>query len=162
MRAIDVEIAVVNLFGHRRTVMVPNVYWGLGLRHEADLICLDPQGRFTEVEIKVSKSDLKADLRKTHNHWSSIISRLVYAMPEELIPVAKQILPRHAGLISVQYQPAGKTTLKMPVAYWVRISKHNSLRPSQNQIQDFMRLGCMRIWSLKQHYYQNHYRQRNP
>lgn len=162
MKAIDVEIAVVNLFGHRRTVMVPNVYWGLGLSYEADLICLDPQGRFTEVEIKVSKSDLKADLSKTHGHRSSIISRLVYAMPEELISVAKQILPPHAGLISVQYRPSGKTVLKMPVASWVRIPKHNTLRPNQNQINDFMRLGCMRIWSLKKHYYQDRYRQRNP
>lgn len=57
----DMELAVTGLLNFRVYTIVPNVSWGLGLGHECDLLALDQQRRFTEIEIKISKSDLVRD-----------------------------------------------------------------------------------------------------
>lgn len=138
------EVAVAMLLNYRVYTIVPNVSWGLGLAHECDLLALDKQGRFTEIEIKISKSDLKADFAKWHGHKSKIISRLVYAVPIELLELAESLVPKGAGIITVDYSEYGGFRAK-----WQRQCRHNENRPSQNQIKTFMELGCMRIWSLK-------------
>lgn len=140
------ELAVANLIGYRANVIVPNVSWGLGLRHECDLLVLDALGRFTEVEIKISKADLKADFKKGHGHKSKIISRLIYAVPDELIDTCMELIPDRCGIIAVSSTPYGFK------ARWVKQCRHKVVElPSPGTIKDFYRLGCMRIWSLKQH-----------
>lgn len=62
----NIEHAVAMLFGYRIYDIVPNVYWGWNLRHEADLICVNSNMYVTEVEIKVTAADLKADFKKGH------------------------------------------------------------------------------------------------
>ena len=48
----------MNFFNYRANLIVPNISWGLGL-HECDLLVLTSSGYATEIEIKVSKADLK-------------------------------------------------------------------------------------------------------
>jgi hypothetical protein len=142
------EVAVAELIGWREHSIVPNVFWGLNLRHEADLLVLDKAGRFTEIEIKVTLSDLKADFKKRHGHYSKIIGRLIYAVPDKLVEYAKEHIPKESGLISVRWnQYIGKF-----VATWVYTCKHQkgTEKPDAKKIQKFLELGCMRIWSLKQ------------
>ena len=62
--AAEIEVVVAQYFDPRRNVIVPNVWWGWGLRHECDLVVMTKTGYAYEVEIKVSRSDLKADLKK--------------------------------------------------------------------------------------------------
>lgn len=145
----DIEIAVARLIGFRMNTIVPNVSWGLGLNHECDMLVLDSKGRFTEIEIKISASDLKADFNKKHRHQSKIISRLIYAMPDWLCDSHAHLIPSDCGLISVfEVRP------KVFKAKWVKICKHDKYsRPSQKQIEKFYHLGCMRIWSLKENSY---------
>lgn len=143
----DVEVAVANLIGYRKHTIVPNVSWGLGLYHECDMLVLDDKNRFTEIEIKVSKSDLKKDFDKKHGHKSRFISRLIYAVSEPILEAAEQIVDTRFGIISVSYnEKNGRYT-----ARWVRQCKHiKGVDPvSPDMIQKFMKLGCMRIWSLK-------------
>ena len=141
------EVAVAELIGWREHTIVPNVFWGLNLRHEADLLVLDKSGRFTEIDIKISKSDLKADFKKKHDHYTKIIGRLIYAVPDKLVETAKELIPKEAGLISVNWnQYLGKFEAKW--VYTCRHFKHTE-KPDQKTIQKFMHLGCMRIWSLK-------------
>lgn len=145
----DMELAVASLIGYRQHAIVPNVSWGLGLRHECDMLILDSKNRFTEIEIKVSKSDLLADFKKVHGHSSNIISRLVYAVPDYLLETAIEAVPRHHGIIAVKsIEIHGKTLYK---ARWIRIPKHNKLKdkPNDKQIRKFMELGLMRVWTLK-------------
>lgn len=73
---------------------------GLYLNHECDLLVLDKNNRFTEVEIKISMSDLKADFKKYHAHKAKYISRLVYAIPHDLLD--KSMEP--ASIINKFYQ----------------------------------------------------------
>src|SRR5690606_3778944 len=112
----------------------------------------DNQDRFTEIEIKISKADLKADFKKAHGHRSKIISRLIYAVPKELEQVAIELIPKDAGLIVCEWKslyPGSPIKLK---AYWKKMVKHKVIEvPSSATIQKFKELGCMRIWSLKKH-----------
>ena len=65
----EIELAIVNstLFNKRRDIIVPNVSWGL-LNHEADMVIMTPSGYLTEIEIKRSWEDFKADFKKGHKH----------------------------------------------------------------------------------------------
>jgi len=146
LHAGHIESAVVALLDYRVYTIVPNVSFGWNLRHEADLIYVNRDMYVTEVEIKISASDLRADFKKGHRHESKRIHRLVYAVPENLIDLAKTLCPKHTGLIAVRQ---GKTGFR---AEWVRISKKNG-NPAitLSQYAELLRLGCMRIWSLKHH-----------
>lgn len=67
MRTSDIEIAVASHFNWRQNIIVPNVSWGLfGDGREIDLAIVRPSGWLVEVEIKITASDIKADLRKRH------------------------------------------------------------------------------------------------
>lgn len=142
-----IEVAVAELVGWRTHVIVPNVSWGLGLNHECDLLVLDAKSKFTEIEIKVTLSDLKRDFSKFHGHRSDMITRLVYAVPDTLTDQALALVPRHCGIIEVKFVEAGGRFQ----AYWVRNCKHrNENGPGPETITKFLKLGCMRVWTLKQ------------
>jgi len=149
----NIECAVASLLNFRVYTIVPNVSHGLYLNHECDMLALDSKGRFTEIEIKISVSDLKADFKKKHSHSSKIISRLVYAMPDFLCEKYNALIPKQFGIISV------KCSDGRFIAKWFRPCKHDNLKqkPSDSVIKNFMRLGCMRIWSLKKHNYSKSY-----
>jgi len=143
--ALNIELAVAELLNPRIYTIVPNVSWGLYLNHECDMLALHKH-RFTEIEIKISASDLKADFNKRHHHESKYISRLVYAVPEKLKTLALELCPRDTGIIVVQW--IARYGYK---ASWERTCKHDpkkDLVPLNIQSQ-FMRLGCIRIWTMK-------------
>ena len=89
---------------------------------ESDFFCMNREGWTFEFEVKISRSDFKADLKKnkheifktgfvtqTHEHNGEIIfkqvgkqfipNRFYYAVPVGLI--AKEEVPEYAGLITV-------------------------------------------------------------
>lgn len=145
LTAPDIEIRVARLFNYRSNLIVPNVSWGLHLRHECDLLIVTPARYATEVEIKVTASDIRADKKKKHRHQSNKIRRLYFAVPDYLESCPD--LPPEVGLISVDSE--GK--------HWrtkiVRRPRFNKLaRPlSEEEYNRLAHLGCMRIWSLKEH-----------
>lgn len=143
------ELAIAGLIGYRQNTIVPNVSWGLGLRHECDMLVLDDKNRFTEIEIKISLSDLRADFKKAHGHKSKFISRLIYAVPEFLLPECMNLIPVSCGIISVKWNEY----LGCYQASWQRQCKHDKTKgkPTPQTIEKFYQLGCMRIWSLKRH-----------
>jgi len=143
------ELAVVRLLNIRVFAIIPNISWGL-VNHECDLLALDKNNRFTEIEIKISLSDLRADFKKDHGHNSRIISRLIYAIPEEMIEPALKLIPETAGIITVKWNQRGY------VADWFRVVRHDKTKkPSIEHILQFYRLGTMRIWSLKDTLYRS-------
>lgn len=149
MEALEIEIAVAKHFGWRRNIIVPNVSWGLGI-HECDLLIVRKSGWAEEVEIKVSASDIKADLRKSHGHRSCKIKRLWFAVPADL--VANPYIPARAGIISVAPQP---DRLLGDVAI-VRKPEddQNARKLTDREMQKVLELGVMRVWSYKEAYLQ--------
>jgi hypothetical protein len=134
----------------KHLVVVRNVSYGL-LPWEADLIVCTKAGYLTEVEIKVSFSDWKADLKKqkfvlTNDNvmargWK-LIKHFYYAVPEELVARRCDLdLPDFAGVLSV--------SKKGVVVVYPAIPRTGvrALTPDE-QIQ-LCRLGSMRAWPRK-------------
>lgn len=148
--AVEVEAAVAAYFGVRENVIVPNVSWGFFRDgHEADLVLLKPSGWADEIEIKVSKADIKRDLGKNggRGHVRNLfMRRLWFAVPEHL--AGDPCIPEFAGILSLSRGDHSGARVRIhslrapkvnPAAK--KLSEHDQLR--------LMRLGCMRIWGLK-------------
>lgn len=145
-----------NLFDFGRYASVPNIGWGLGLEHEADLLCLSNNDMFHEVEIKVSMSDLKHDKDKVHNHYSKFIKYLWFAIPETLsIEKALEEIPSYSGLIQVRsYYSETYSKQKYSTKIIRKPSKKKKLyeKPPQHIVEKFLRLGVLRMWTDTQRF----------
>jgi len=144
----DVEVAVAKYFNYRQNLIVPNVFWGWKLRHEADIIVLRPSGWATEIEIKLTSSDIKADLLKRYNHWeSSRIQQCFVAVPNKLHDIALRLVPVYCGVLEV-YQQRFKNFEVVTLRGAKRNPKARKISPEEKQ--KLAELGAMRIWDLKQ------------
>ena len=148
MKTIEVELAVAQYFNPRQNIVVPNVSWGFKGMHECDLFVLSKAGYASEIEIKVSKSDLMADKKKKHGHVSKYIKNLFFAIPEKLY--TEEIIshiPERAGILMVKdHIWCGVHTVKKmrdPV------SSKTPYKLSQSERMGIMRLATMRTWTLK-------------
>lgn len=139
----EMECAISDLFEYRRCVIVPNISWGFKI-HECDMLVIRNTSYAVEIEIKRSISDLKADFKKKHDHSDDRIKELYYAVPEELLESSTELIPEHAGIISIEYYR------KKYRAVIIRKAKINkSRRLTAEEILRISHLGTMRIWSLK-------------
>jgi hypothetical protein len=141
----EMECLVARFLNYRVNLVVPNVSWGMGL-HECDLLVCTKAGYLWEVEIKVTKADLKRDAAKWHGHRNDRIKHLLFAIPAYLEDCA-ELVPAHAGIITVA--PKGERV-------WGRVRRlrepatNKAAQPiSAAERYTLARLGAMRIWSLK-------------
>jgi hypothetical protein len=158
MRAAEIEIAVAEHFDIRRNLIVPNVSWGMGFPHEIDMLVVSGSGYATEIEIKISKSDILRDQKK--RKWKSgiyskygdiyrtrdTIKSVYFAIPDILIECAGEI-PEMAGILLVGTQKYSDRF----IAWEHRKPQTNKTarRLSDAERYKIARLGTMRIWSLK-------------
>jgi hypothetical protein len=165
LTAQDIEIAVARHFDSRVNLIVPNVHWGWDLRHEADMIVLRPSGYCDEVEIKTTRADIRADLKKRYSHWESRrIARVWFAVPYQLAQCPE--IPAAAGILSVMRGRQEYVDDKWVWIPWrpgdsswtdsVTVVRPARLRPKAERqtVTDAQRvklaeLGAMRIWDLK-------------
>lgn len=146
IKSCDVEWFIAQHFGVRMNIVVPNVSWGLfGLNYEADLLILTPAGYCTEVEVKISKSDLKADFKKLHTHNSRLVHCLYYAFPEKMRDCVS-LIPDNAGILIVD--PENKYN-KVDVFRYAKKNKNPVW--SEEKRYELLRLAYMRVWTLKEH-----------
>lgn len=128
-------------------ITIPNVTMngdGKG-EYEADLIYFSLEKRIvTEIEIKVSMQDFKADFKKKRYHDHPIVAYLYYAVPKDLYEENKdeiESLLGDAGLIVVE------ESLKrgIQVKYIKRAKKRKVAAPlSEKELIKYLRLGCMK------------------
>lgn len=145
MTARDIEVAVANHFDFRRNLVVPNVYWGVGLNHEADLLVLSGAGYASEIEIKISRGDLMKDKKKEHGHRSDIVKALYFAVPEELADFAISNIPDEAGLLVV-YRKNNKHFVKVVKN---PVPRKHSRKFTEAERYQLARLGLLRYWSCR-------------
>jgi hypothetical protein len=129
------------MFGVRKNIIVPNVSWGM-FRYELDMVILTPAGVAYEVEIKTSKADLKADLLKPHKHFNMRIQKLYFALPYYLLPDCEYLIPENAGIINIRYDYFAHITRQA--------KKNNDYKFTDAEKMQLMRLGCMRMWPMKE------------
>lgn len=147
MKTSEVEIAVAKYFNcYRANLIVPNISWGFGV-HECDLMIVTKAGYAYEVEIKISKSDLMADKKKRHGHKHFKIKKLYFAIPKRLLRY-KEHIPEHAGILTVD-----KSSV-IEYGYFCRLERRPHITGDYVLTPDerftIAKLGCMRIWGLKQ------------
>lgn len=89
----QIQLALRNsdLFNQRSDIIVPNLSWSV-LPYEADLIGISKSGQITEVEIKRSIADLRADYKKDHRHDADCVTYFYYCVPEKLAEKAEKVI----------------------------------------------------------------------
>ncbi len=146
----EIEHCLAQEWGPRQNIIVPNVSWGLGI-HECDLLIASKSGWATEIEIKVSRADLKKDAGKGHGHISNKIKWLYFALPEAL-ENCLDLVPAHAGVIIIRNNFREGYSIPRHSAEFVRSPTPNQAarKLDDDEMKQLMRLGCLRIWTLKQ------------
>lgn len=151
----EIELALIKVreFNIRQNIVVPNVSWGF-LNHEADLLIMSKSGYLTEIEIKRSLSDLKADFRKDHDHSDERIKYFYYCVPESLLQNAIDLCIEHKRIVSgiITYSEDAHIRFNAVPYYEGRGSSCRQLPCRKLFIEEQLqvsRLGCMRVWSLK-------------
>jgi hypothetical protein len=145
---LEIEIAISNYFGVRKYIIVPNISFGLGL-HECDLLVVRQTLFALEIEIKRNRADLLKDLKKAHNHDNNKIKELYFAIPKEL-ENSIDLIPNHAGIFLIDRYKSGNCYATL-IREAVPNRKARCL--TREEYENFLRLGCMRIWSLKKKLY---------
>lgn len=149
----DMEIAVTRLIEGRKHIILPNASWGILSRHEADLLVIEATTRrhyVTEIEIKVSVSDFRAEAKKNHKHTHALISRLIYAMPDYVYEKVKDEIPadKRVGVIVATFNES-----RGWVAKWVKTGTHvlpyNHRKPEEKDYIQIAKLLSLRLWDQK-------------
>jgi len=140
------EIALAKYFDPCKNLIVPNVSYGM-IRYECDLLLMSKSGYLTEIEIKISKQDLKKDRKKRHNHDSRKIKYLYFAIPYKLIEDKDK-----AGIIVVKnnlrnFNPFYKQRNICEIIRKPKIL--NKYKLSDKEKFKLARLGAIRVWKLK-------------
>ena len=155
MKSWDVMKAIAghnaSKFSQRKNYLViPNVSWGF-LYYEADILVVTKAKFCTEIEVKISMADWKADFAKRkHDHRDSRIKFQYYAAPRELALRYQELeLPEGWGVIAVKDVDA---PLINPHARAPRIEilKEAAVREAKKvtdqELLILARLACFRVW----------------
>lgn len=110
MTSRDIElILAVRMFPYwKQWTVAPRTY--TRVPHECDLLALSPSGYAHEAEIKISLSDVKADLKKVHQHDDpdNRIKCFWFAMPTDLVDKAEPFVPERAGILEIYDTGGGR------------------------------------------------------
>ncbi len=143
----EIELAVVKYYNMRKYIIVPNISWGFKC-HECDLFIINSSDYVTEVEIKRSKADLKKDVEKKHQHKDDRIKYLYFAIPIELKDCI-DLIPEHAGILLCEAHQTKKGWRYKCSVLRKAVGNNSSRKLTVDEKFKIMRLGVMRIWSLK-------------
>ena len=153
MNSTEVELAVTSYLDVRKHIIVPNVYWGM-FKYELDLCALDSRSFYAkEIEIKVSRSDLKRDLQKTHGHKNDLIKYLWFAMPETMRGDI-DLVPERAGIYLI-HKPYGSYMFGRTEVLRKAKANPKAKKWSAEQAAKLGRLGTMRFWDNKKIMFRN-------
>lgn len=146
----EIQIALRNsgIWNKRQDIFIPNLSWGL-LQYEADLVIITKSGYLTEVEIKRSWEDFKADFKKGHEHNDPRVYNFYYCVPESIVArVAEFLLGKYGSNCPAMlcFEESGS------ISHYFGVGRaHRGGRKLFIEEQLIAaRLGCMRVWNLKE------------
>lgn len=142
--------------GPREKLIVNNVSYGL-LNHECDVLICTKSGCLTEVEIKRSFSDLKADFKKEHHHDNDRrIKSFYYCLPESIVEKSLKLFQEKVDSGIIKVMPAILSYDENCVLSYVKESGSPDLhldgeRPlNEKEMAKLGHLGCMRAYNLQE------------
>lgn len=124
--------------------------WKNIVNHECDMLIVSKNHYLTEVEIKISLSDLKADFKKEHQHKDENIKNFYYAFPEEMKDKAIELIPEEVGILI-----AVKKHLNSGYEYRdIECYRKPKINKETKPINDIVlsriyRLGYLRYWNYR-------------
>lgn len=159
MTTLEMEVKLMEHFRYEQNYVIPNLTRMSGVvGFETDILSMTKSGYATGVEIKISKSDLKNDLKKKHwvlynKHFKmgnpeayrrkffGKLKYFYYATPPELIEDVENQVPDWCGILTVGERGRIVEHRKPSFLY--------KYKYSQKEINNILRLGTMRIFSMK-------------
>jgi len=165
MQWTETNVASALAFGalnSKSVLVIPNCGW---TGSECDLLVIEKGLRIIDVEIKVSRSDLKADYNKdkwwgtrpwsrravpgphAKREWPAKVWKHYYAIPlslwnPDLIP----FLPPASGVIGLRHNKSNKAGISLQVVR--RATPNRDAKPiSPVDAIDLARLASLRMWS---------------
>ena len=129
----------------RHIAVVPNVSWSI-LPWEADLLVLAKSNYLTEIEIKISMSDWKADASKANwraGVWQwEMVKRFYYAAPRELAVRWQEVgFPDSHGVVAIDDESVEVIKPARP------LPGHRKL--SDAEVLKILRLAAIKAWGLE-------------
>ena len=142
----DTESMMVSLarfFDVQLNWVVPNVSYGMNIHDgEIDLLVVTKAQYAMEVEVKISRSDIRQDLNKRHCHKSSRLKCTYFAIPESLI-LSVDLIPSDFGIITVTEFGLCKYHRKAKV-------NKSAKKLTSDELIKLGKLTMMRLWNLKE------------
>ena len=131
-------------------IEVDPMIWKNIVNHECDMLIVTKNRYLTEVEIKISLSDLKADFKKEHQHKDENIKNFYYAFPEEIKEKAIELIPEKAGILIALKKHLNDGYEYREIKCY-RKPKINKLAKPINDIvlSRIYRLGYLRYWNYR-------------
>ena len=122
--------------------------WKEIVNHECDMLIVTKNYYLTEVEIKISLSDLKADFKKKHQHKDKNIKNFYYAFPEEMKEKALKLIPKECGILIAVEKECGIPYRKIECYRKPKINKE--AKPINDIVlSKIYRLGYLRYWNYR-------------
>jgi hypothetical protein len=162
MRTLEIEIAIMEHYNIRRRLIIPNVTSKSSLvNFETDVLMLSNANYATGIEIKISKSDLKNDLKKKQwkalrkdalkregdkKFWFKPFKHFYYCVPEGLVDEVKAQVPMWCGILVAYKTPRGK---KVKIREERKPELLFNTKWSENSRYKLARLGALRILKYK-------------
>ena len=155
----DIERAIIRRWAPENTLIVPNVAQGFVRWGEIDMLKVEQSLYLTEIEIKVSLSDLKREWGKLRwgpvyqDRFRKTIRRYFIAMPECLYEKGRAVIPDWvgAGILTVRPVEEIHGRFTRPCAREKQKPRINK-EAEKITIEDLAtlgRLGTLRYWSLR-------------
>ena len=156
------ETLIYTYFESRSLAIVPRVtknnawldtetdpmIWKNIVNHECDMLIVSKKCYLTEVEIKISLSDLKADFKKEHQHKDENIKNFYYAFPEEIKEKALKLIPKECGILIAVKKEDGIQYREIECYRKLKINKE--ARPINDKVLSMIyRLGYLRYWNYR-------------
>lgn len=133
----DIENALIfgsGMASVRNDIIIPNLSWGL-LNHEADLAIINKSGYLTEIEIKRSIEDLRADFKKDIFHNDEKVYRFYYCLPKSIREKALELFQAEWKKIGLLYNHESefenRVTQFYPAVIWYDERGYLSYEPKK-------------------------------
>ena len=124
------------------------IIWKNIVNHECDMLIVSKKCYLTEVEIKISLSDLKADFKKKHQHKDENIKNFYYAFPEEMKEKALELIPKECGILIAVEKKCSIPCRKIECYRKPKINKE--AKPVNDIVlSKIYRLGYLRYWNYR-------------
>lgn len=102
MTTTEIEYALVDKYVLCNKLVATGITKNCGVvSHECDVLVVSSQNYITDFEIKVSVSDVKADLKKKHKHECPNIRATYFVLPKDILDKIICYIPDNFGVLAV-------------------------------------------------------------